>query len=138
MPENMAMSDAKVRGWIAAFDTEPPLHTLFPVELLNGKTVPGIHVVCSQCKGHISGDRVHGRVIQSLANVVTVAANGYCEQCDRMTHIDCRFRGTADETVVEWLSSNGCWYAKELRRPTLTEKVVREARKFLARFNTEW
>jgi hypothetical protein len=136
MVDEKPISEATTLSWIAAFDKEPPLFSLFPVTLVNGKTVPGVHVVCSKCKATISGDRVHGRVIQSLANVVTVAANGYCEQCDRMTHIDCRFRAMADETVVEWMSSNGRWYAKELRRPTLTEKVIREARRFLTWFNT--
>lgn len=137
MADGKAISEATTLSWIAAFDNEPPLYSLFPVTLMNGKTVPGVHVVCSRCDNRISGDRVHGRVIQSLANVVTISANGYCEQCHRMTHIDCRFRAKARETVVEWLGSNGCWYAKELRRPTLTEKVIREARRILTRFKTK-
>lgn len=138
MAENAAPSDAKTRAWITEFQCEQPLHAQLPLRLANGRSVPGVHVVCSCCNGHISGDRIHGRVIQSLPHVVTVSANGYCQACNRMTHIDCRFRAKADETVVEWLSSNGRWCARELRRPTLIEKGIREARSLLAWFNTIW
>ena len=127
MTDNMPMSDAKARGWIAAFASEPPLYTLFPVKLANGKSVPGVHVVCSGCNGRISGDRIHGRVIQSLPDVVMVSASGFCEPCNRMTHIDCRFRVQKDKTVVEWLASNGHWQTRELRKPTVVEKITRGA-----------
>jgi hypothetical protein len=132
MTEKNAVSDAKTPGWITAFQSEPPLHTLFPVYLVNGKSVPGVHIVCSKCGGRISGDRVRGRVVQSLPHVVTVAANGWCEECDRMTHIDCRFRSNADETVVEWLASGGYWQAKEMRQPTIAEKIARGALRLAA------
>lgn len=131
MTDDTVMSDAKARAWISEFQNEPPLHTLFPLTLSNGKTVPSIHVVCSCCDGRLSGDRIHGRVVQSLAHVVTVAANGYCEQCERMTHIDCRFRTIRDETVVEWLASNGRWQARQLRQPTVVEKITRGAHRLL-------
>lgn len=136
MTDNMTMSDAKARGWIGAFASEPPLHTAFPVTLANGKSVPNIHVVCSCCSGHISGDRVHGRVIQSLPHVITISANGYCEQCNRMTHIDCRFRTTSDETVIEWLADNGHWQARKMEQPTLARKIERGARRLMAWFRT--
>jgi hypothetical protein len=134
MTDNMAMSEAKARAWITAFECEQALYTQFPIRLANGKSVPGVHVVCSCCNGHISGDRVHGRVIQSLPHVVSVSANGYCEQCNRMTHIDCRFRAQKDETLIEWLASNGHWQARELQQPTVVERITRGARRLVERF----
>ncbi len=131
MNEPVAIPEGKARDWITAFESEPPLHTHFPVRLPNGKSVPGVHVVCSCCNGRISGDRIHGRVIQSLPHVVTVSANGYCEPCDHMTHIDCRFRSVSDETLIEWLSSGGQWQAKAIRKPTLGEKLARATRRLV-------
>ena len=69
MTDKKAISEAKTLGWITAFENEPPLHSLFPMTLSNGKTVPGVHVVCSKCNAQISGDRIHGRVVQSLPHV---------------------------------------------------------------------
>jgi hypothetical protein len=102
--------------------------------LINGKSVPAVHVVCSNCSGRISGDRIHGRVIQSLPHVVAISANGYCEHCARMTHIDCRFRAGANDTIVEWLSSNGYWQARSLRPSTLVDRIARGARRLAAWF----
>lgn len=116
------------------FKNEPPLHTLFPVILANGKSVPGVHIVCMQCGNRISGDRVRGRLIQSLPHVLTLSANGFCEECERLTHVDCRFRSNANGTVVEWLASNGCWQARELRQPTMGQKIARGARRLAAWF----
>ena len=134
MTDKKSMSEAKTLGWIAAFKTEPPLHTLFAVTLSNGKTVPNIHIVCLECDAQISGDRIHGRVVQSLPHVITVSANGHCEECGRLTHVDCRFRASANTTVIEWLSSNGYWLAQELRKPTLIDKVARVTRRLAAWF----
>jgi hypothetical protein len=131
--EAPAIRDDHIAGWLSTYKRDAPLYSQFPVTLKNGKSVPGVHVVCNTCRGRISGDRVRGRVIQSLPHVVTVSANGYCEQCDRMTHIDCRFRANADETVVEWLASNGYWQAKEMRQPTLGEKITQRVRRLLFR-----
>ena len=125
--------ESKVREWIADFETDSPLYIHFPLLLVNGKSVPGVHVVCSKCGGRISGDRIHGRVMQSLAHVVTVAANGICQPCNRMTHIDCRFRANPNETVVEWLSSSGRWQSREVRPPSLGEKIASAARRVAAR-----
>ena len=136
MHDRDSASEAKTLGWITAFASEPPLHTQFPVKFVNGKSVPGVHVVCSCCNGQISGDRVRGRVTQSLPNVITVSANGYCEQCNRMTHIDCRFRAQKDETLIEWLASNGHWHARELRQPTVVEKITRGAHRLVAWLRT--
>ena len=119
---------------MSAFKTEPPLHTLFPVTLKNGKSVPGVHVVCTQCGNRITGDRVHGRLTQSLPHVLTISANGYCEECDRLTHVDCRFRANSNGTVVEWLANNGYWRAQELRQPALAEKIARGVRRLAAWF----
>ena len=132
MTDKKAISDAKTRGWLAEFESDPPLHKIFPVTLINGTSVPGIHIVCSNCSGSISGDRIRGRVIKSLPHVLTVSANGYCEKCDRLTHVDCRFRSSADGTLIEWLAANGCWQARELRQPTLAEKIARGARRLAA------
>ena len=92
MTENRTVSEANARSWITAFKNEPPLHSRFPLTLSNGKQVPGIHVVCASCDNRLTGDRIHGRVVQSLPYVLTVSANGYCPQCDRMTHVYFRFR----------------------------------------------
>ena len=134
MTDKKAISEAKTQGWITAFQNEPPLHSQFPVTLKNGKTVPGVHVVCAQCNNQISGDRVHGRLTQSLPHVLTISANGYCEECDRLTHVDCRFRSNSDGTVVEWLANNGYWQARELRQPTMAEKFAHGARWLAAWF----
>lgn len=131
MTESTAMSDAKTRAWVTAFESEQPLYLQFPVRLMNGKSVPGIHVTCSCCNGRISGDRIRGRVVQSLAHVVTVCANGYCTECNRMTHIDCRFRVREHETVIEWLAANGQWQARELRQRTAVETITRGARRMM-------
>ena len=136
MTDIKALSEAKLLGLMADFENEPPLHTQLPVQLVNGKSVPLVHVVCSMCGGTISGDRVHGRVIQSLPHVVTVSANGHCEPCNRMTHADCRFRAQASETVIEWLGSNGCWQVRELRQPTLAETIARAGHRLVAWFST--
>jgi hypothetical protein len=64
--EKKAMSEAKALGALGLmkdFENEPPLHSLFPLTLSNGKTVPAIHIACSKCNAQISGDRIHGRVI---------------------------------------------------------------------------
>ncbi len=132
MPEHVATSEAKALAWMTAFASEPSLHTQFPVRLLSGKSVPGVHVVCSECGNRISGDRVRGRVIQSLPHVITISANGYCDVCKRMTHIDCRFRSEGQQSTVEWLGSNGYWQAREMRKPTLSEKIALGVRRLAA------
>ena len=138
MTDNEAISEAKTLGWITAFENEPPLHTQFPVTLSNGNQVPGVHIVCRSCGNRISGDRIHGRVVQSLPHVITVSANGLCDPCDRLTHIQCRFRASDRETLVEWLGSNGYWQARELRQPTLAEKIARGGRRLVAWFAKEF
>ena len=130
--DEKAVSEAKTQAWMAAFENEPPLHTLFPVTLTNGKTVPGVQIVCRCCGNRISGDRIHGRVTDLLPHVLTVSANGYCKECNRMTHVDCRFRSNAHGTVIEWLAANGCWQARELRQLTFGEKIARGARRLAA------
>jgi hypothetical protein len=134
MTDKKEISEANSLGLMTAFKNEPPLHTAFPVTLSNGKMVPSIHVVCSKCDAQISGDRIHGRVVQSLPHVLTISANGYCDECDRLTHIQCRFRTNDRETLVEWLGSNGYWQARKLRQPTLVEKIARGARRLAAWF----
>lgn len=132
MTDKNAMSEAKSLDWITEFKNDPPLHTLFPVTLSNGNQVPGIHIVCASCNNRISGDRIHGRVVQSLVHVLTVAANGYCEGCNRVTHVDFRFRANTNDTIIEWLATNGYWQSRELRQPTIAEKIARGARRLAA------
>jgi hypothetical protein len=108
------------------------LHSQLPITLKNGESVPGVYVICNGCGNHISGDRVHGRVIRSLPHVVTIEANGLCEPCDRLTHIHCRFRASGDRTLIEWLGSNGRWHAREHRQPTLVEKITEQMRRLLS------
>ena len=126
------MPEAKVSEWIRAFDADPPLYMHFPLTLTNGTCVPGLHVVCSNCQGTLSGDRVHGRVIQSLKHVITIAANGLCGRCSLITHIDCRFRSNGHETVIEWLGSNGRWQSRAMRPVSLVERLVRTLRRLVA------
>ena len=134
MTDKKAMSEAKTLGLMKDFENEPPLHSLFPLTLSNGKKVPAIHIVCSKCNAQISGDRIHGRVIQSLPHVITISANAHCGACQRMTHIDCRFRTEGQQNVIEWLGSNGYWQARPLRQPTLGDKIARSARQLAAWF----
>ncbi len=126
-------SEISVAAWLAAYKQDEPLYSHMPIELNNGTSVPGLHVVCKTCGSNISGDRVRGRVIQSLPHVVTIAANGFCAPCDRLTHIDCRLRANTDETLIEWLGSNGIWQGRAFRPPTLSEKLARWMRRMLFR-----
>jgi hypothetical protein len=118
--------------WLTAYKLDAPLHSQFPITLKNGKSVPGVHVICNSCGNHLSGDRLRGRIIQSLAHVVTIEANGLCEQCERLTHIDFRLRANGEETLIEWLSGNGQWQAREYRQPTLKEKISKRVRRLLS------
>lgn len=130
------ISEETARGWMAAFNSDEPLYKQFPVRLINGKTVPGIRVVCNPCGQHLTGDRLRGRVVQSLPHVVSVSANGMCVVCERLTHVDFRLRAHPCETVVEWLATNGQWQAKEVRPSTLLERVVGAARRLRAKWRS--
>ena len=125
-----------VRAWLAAFERDPPLHTLFPLPLKNGKSIPGVHVVCSACGGRLSGDRVRGRVTQPLPHVRTVTANAMCTLCNRVTHVDFRFRTDTATTVVEWLASNGHWQARPMQPPSVRARVVDAFRRLLNRLSS--
>lgn len=118
--------------WLAAFERDAPLFEQLPLRLPNGKSVPAIHIVCSTCKCRLSGDRVHGRVVQSLAHVITVTANAMCTRCDRITHIDCRFRTDEQDAILEWLA-NGRWQARPMRPGSIRGRVVEAVRRLLAR-----
>lgn len=138
MPSNVAAfspPEAIVEQWVAAFRADPPLHTLFPVVLNNGKSVPGVNIVCSTCRDSLSGDRIHGRVVQSLPHVVTVHANGYCQRCNRLTNVRCRFRTEGRDAVVEWPGSDGRWRRMEYLVPTRWQRLAKHWRRFLARLN---
>lgn len=122
--------EGKIAAWLAAFERDAPLHNQLPITLKNGKSVPNVHVTCSNCGGHISGDRVRGRITHWLPHVVTIEANGLCEPCDRLTHIDCRFRVSGGRTLIEWLGSNGLWYSRDYRQTTV-EKIAKHLRRLL-------
>jgi len=123
--------EREVRNWVNAFERDPPLYTLFPRRLKNGTSIPGVHVACSACNCRISGDRVRGRVTQLLPDVLTVAANAMCTRCDRVTHVDFRFRADKTTTVVEWLAGNGRWQARPMQPLSIRVRVVDALRRLL-------
>lgn len=131
--EVRAIRDGDVAAWLSAYEVDAPLYSQMPVALTNGESVPGLHIVCKKCGHNLSGDRVRGRVIRSLRHVVTISANGFCEPCDQITHIDCRLRANVEETLIEWLGANGTWQGREYRRPTLTAKITKRLRRLLAK-----
>jgi hypothetical protein len=124
-------SEREVRDWVAAFERDEPLYGQFPLTLANGRSIPGLHVVCSECNCRISGDRVRGRVVQSLHNVITVTANAMCTRCDRITHVDCRVRSDEQTAVLEWLA-NGRWQARPMQPGSIRERVTDAVRRLLA------
>lgn len=125
----------EVHEWLAAFERDAPLFEQLPLTLRNGRSVPAIHIVCSTCSCRLSGDRVHGRVVQSLAHVITVTANAMCTRCDRITHVDCRFRTDEQDAILEWLS-NGRWQARPMRPGSIRGRVVEAFRRVLARLQS--
>ena len=129
--------EREVRDWVAAFERDPPLFAQFPVTLRNARTIPGVHLVCSTCNGRISGDRVRGRVVQSLPGVITVTANGMCVGCERLTHIDCRFRSDEQSAVLEWLA-NGRWQARPMQPESIRMRIVDAFRRLLTRLSSRW
>lgn len=122
--------EREVRAWLAAFERDPPLYTLFPLTLKNGKSIPGAHVVCSACNCRISGDRVRGRVTQPLPHVNAVTANAMCTRCNRVTHVDFRFRAGEATTVLEWLA-HGRWQARPMQPPSIRVRVADAFRRLL-------
>jgi len=114
--QNEAPSHTDAERWRLDYERDRPLHIQFPLKLLSGRSIPGLHIVCAGCGSRLSGDAIRGRVTDSLRHVVTVAANGMCTGCARITHIDCRFRTVREDIIVEWLASNGRWQARPLRR----------------------
>lgn len=125
----VTVPEHRVRGWLTAFETDAPLASHFPRTLSNGDIVPGLHVVCTCCGQRITPDAVRGQVLQSLPHVLTVEGNGLCEVCDRLTHIDCRFRSNHNGTVIEWCDESGRWLRKPCQRPTLRSRIERVCRK---------
>lgn len=128
--------EREVRAWLAAFERDPPLYALFPLTLKNGKSIPGVLVVCSACGGRLSGDRVRGRVTQPLPHVSAVTANAMCTLCNRVTHVDFRFRADTTKTVVEWLASNGLWQARPMQPPSVRARVVDAFRRLMHRLSS--
>jgi hypothetical protein len=129
-------SAREVRDWIAAFERDPPLYSQFPLTLQNERSIPGLHVVCSTCQCTISGDRVRGRAMQSLPHVVTVIANAMCTRCDRITHINVRFRADGEIAVVEWLGRNGRWQARPMQPRSLRVRLGDAFRRLLTRLSS--
>lgn len=128
-------SERAARDWVAAFERDRPLYEQFPLTLANGRSIPGLHVVCSECACRISGDRVRGRVVQSLPHVITVAANGMCTRCDRITHIDCRFRSDEQTAVLEWLA-HGQWQARSMQPGSFRVRIIDVFRRLLDRLSS--
>ena len=119
-----AQTRIEAEGWRRDFERDAPLYTHFPLTLVNGKSIPAVQIVCDGCGGRLSGTAVRGRLVNSLPHVVTVAANGKCTACTRITHVDCRFRAHADETIIEWLGSDGRWQARAMEGTSRMEQVV--------------
>ena len=68
--------------------------------------------------------------------MVMVTANGMCVGCNHLTHVDCRFRATANETVVEWRGTNGNWYSPEDEAPQhCWDEIVERVRRWAASFS---
>lgn len=127
--------EREVRDWVAAFERDEPLYGQFPLTLANGRSIPGLHVVCSECNCRISGDRVRGRVVQSLPSVTTVTANAMCTRCDRITHVDCRFRSVEQTAVLEWLA-NGHWQARPMQPKSIRVRIFDAFRRLLTRLSS--
>ena len=125
--------DSRVLALVAAYERDATLASQFPLRLGNGNEVPTMRISCSCCGASLPDETVHGRVFRSLPHVVTVEANGWCEPCLRLTHLDCRFRAGTDLTMVEWLGSNGRWMAREYRQPNGFEALLARVRRMVAR-----
>lgn len=124
------------RDWVAAFERDPPLYDEFPLTFENGRSIQGLQIVCSACSCRISGDRVHGRVTQMLPHVFTVTANAMCTRCDRITHIDTRFRIDAQAVIVEWLATDGRWQARPMQPESIRARVFDAFRRLLTRLSS--
>jgi len=113
--EGLAMADVNeeiAREWMAAFERDPPMSANFPLLMPNGAKIDSFVGICSSCKNPIAAEMVRGQVVWSLRNVATVAANGYCQGCQRITHHACRFRMVQATYQAEWIGSDGRWYRK--------------------------
>jgi len=59
-----------------------------------------------------------------------------CTRCDRITHIDCRFRAAGKIAIVEWLGSNGRWQARLMQPRSIRVRVVDAFRRLLSRLSS--
>ena len=94
---------------IASFRRDPPLHTSFPVTLPNGAVVTGFNAQCGTCGETVDPAMVHGRLFLSLPTVQTIDANAYCVACQRLIHVDARFRAVDDTYQFEYPNEHGQW-----------------------------
>jgi hypothetical protein len=131
--QDEATSHTDAERWRLDYERDRPLHTQFPLKLLSGKSIPGLHIVCAGCGSRLSGDAIRGRVTEWLPHVVSVAANGMCIGCARITHIDCRFRTDREDTIVEWLGSGGRWQARPMRPRSLRVRLGDAVRRLWTR-----
>lgn len=105
----------EVAAQVVAFKRDPPLHTLFPVTLGNGAVVTGFNADCGNCRQTVDPEWVHGRLFDSLPTVKTIDANAYCVACERLIHVDARFRAVDDTYQFEYPNEHGQW--RVLRKP---------------------
>lgn len=114
----------QVQGWVAAFQRDEPMYKSFPLVLPNGAKIKTFTGICSSCKEPVNPELVRGRVMWSLPTVATVEGNSYCEDCQRITHHDCRFRAEGNTYRAEWPGLDGRWYSKTPPVPTLLNRVL--------------
>lgn len=111
---------------IASFRTDPPLHQSFPITLPNGAVVPGFEITCGHCGKPVDPDWVHGRIVEVLPTVKQMAANAYCAPCERLIHLDGRFRAVEQTFQFEYPDDNNRWHVlKHDPAPGLLNRLTR-------------
>lgn len=96
---------------IVSFRIDPPLHRSFPLRLRNGAMVPEFTATCGHCGRPVDPDWVHGRVVDAMPTVKTLAASAYCVPCQRLIRLDGRFREAGDGFQFELPDAAGGWNA---------------------------
>lgn len=118
---------------IASFRRDPTLRGQFPLTLINGAVVKGLEAKCAQCHQPIDPEFVHGRVLDSLPTVKTLDVNAYCVPCERLIHIDVRFRAVDDTYQLEYPSGHGPWRTLRMVPDTAMRRLQRAGMALLAK-----
>jgi len=123
----------QVTRQIASFRCDPPIHGRFPLTLINGAVVKGLEARCANCSQTIDPEYVHGRVLDSLPTVKTLDVNAYCVPCERLIHIDGRFRAVDDTYQFEYPNERGQWRILRNEPETPVRKLQRAGKMLLAK-----